>query len=257
MATIEENKIIKGIPAIVCKRGDSLKKPLVIMSHGFTNSKESYKSNGCLKCLAEAGYYAVAIDNRLHGDRPGPHFSTTIIESSGKVNLFLLRKAIKETADDVRLLIDELSLLEEIDKNNIAMIGISMGGFITYRSIVTDDRIKVGIPIISSPFWDDIPGDVPVNTDEKAETDWKILSETLQPSNYPDKFYPTSLLIQVGDIDKHYDITKVKEFYNKLTGYYHDSSEKLKLIVYPNTGHEFTQEMWAQALQWLKENFLL
>jgi dienelactone hydrolase len=253
MNIIEENKIVRGIPIILCKRGDDSKKPLVIMSHGFTGSKKDIKRKGWLRELAESGYYAVAIDNRLHGDRPGPDFTVSVIKSLGKIDLFVLRKAIKETSDDVKLLIDELSLLADVDRDKIAMIGISMGGFITYRSIVIDDRIKVGIPIISSPFWDDIPGDVLFQYDEKSKIELKALAEEYQPAGHMDRYYPTSLLMQVGDADKHYNLYKVKKFYNELKEYYSDCPEKIKLIIYPDTKHEFKQEMWEEALQWLKE----
>lgn len=155
---IVEKKNLQGIPVLVARKDDNEKKPLVILSHGFTLSKETYSEKGYLKELAELGYYAVAIDNRLHGDRPGPGFQECVIDASGKIRLEPLRLAIKETADDVKLLIDELSTLKEVDKERIAMIGVSMGGFATYRAIVTDHRIKVGAPIISSPYWDDIPG---------------------------------------------------------------------------------------------------
>lgn len=245
----EEKKTIRGIPAIISRRDDKSKKPLVILSHGFTQSKDTYSANGCLKELAELGYYAVAIDNRLHGDRPGPGFQAAVMNSSGEIDLLALRMAMKETADDVKLLIDDLSVLEEVDKERIAMIGVSMGGCITYRTVVTDNRIKVGIPIISSPFWDDIPGDVKVQKTSEAELE--ALYEKYQPSKHMDLFYPTALLIQVGEMDQHYNLNKVKRYYEEIANYYLDSPNKIKLIVYPDTKHEFTHIMWEQALQWL------
>lgn len=253
--TILEEKIIKNeIPIIVCKNEDKIKKPLVIMSHGFTGSKNDFERNGNLKHLAELGYYAVALDNRLHGDRPGPDFRSAILKSDGKIDLFLLRKAMKETADDVKLLIDELTLLEEVDETRIAIIGVSMGGFVTYRTIVIDDRIMVGIPLISSPYWDDIPGDVPILLEEEGKTELRSLSEYYQPSNHMDKYHPTALLMQVGDIDKHYDMNRINVFHHELNKYYIDSPGKLKLIIHPNTEHEFTHDMWQESLQWLKEH---
>ena len=250
---IEEKKMIQDIPTILCKSDDKRKKPLVILSHGFTQSKEIFSANGCLKDLAELGFLAVAIDNRLHGERPGPDFHTAVLNSSGEIDLLTLRMAMKETADDVKLLIDELSGLEEVEEERIAMLGVSMGGFITYRTIVTDHRIKVGIPIISSPFWDDIPGDVSVRKSSAIETGLASLSDQYQPSNHLDLFYPTALLIQVGDIDRHYNLNKVKRFYEELVCYYQNSPDKVKLIGYQDTGHEFKREMWEAALQWLKK----
>ena len=248
---IEEKKTIRDIPTIISRRNDNSKKPLVILSHGFTLSKETYSANGFLKELANLGYYAVSIDNRLHGDRPGPGFHEAVMNASGEIDLVALRRAMKETADDVKLLIDDLSVLEEVDEERIAMIGVSMGGFITYRTIVTDDRIKVGIPVISSPYWDDIPGDVTVR--KTSETELIALFDEYQPEKHMEMFYPTALLIQVGEMDQHYNLDKVKSFYEKLAYYYLDSPDRIKLIVYPDTKHELKYVMWEQALQWLKD----
>lgn len=250
MGIVEEKRIIKGIPVLICKTDEPCKKPLVIASHGFTGSKEYFKKKGYLKELAESGYYAVAIDNRLHGDRPGPGFRKIIISSLGKIDLLLLRKVIKETADDVKLLIDELSAIEEVLQDEIAMVGISMGGFVTHRAIVADDRIKAAVPIISSPYWDDIPGDISV----VANDDLKLYSKEYQPSEHLNKYFPTALLMQVGDQDKHYDVDKIKGFYKELKKFYPDSPDKLKLIIYPDTKHEVRQEMWEQSIKWLKDN---
>lgn len=53
----------------------------------------------------------------------------------------------------------------------------------------------------------------------------KSLSEKYQPSKHLERFYPTALLIQVGDKDKHYDINKIQSFYNSLKEYYRDSPD--------------------------------
>jgi len=255
MNIVEETKVLRGIPILTCQKADNSRKPLVIISHGFTRNKEFFKKKGFLRKLAEQGYYAVALDNRLHGERSGLNFKKIVINSFGKVDLFLLRKAIKETADDITQLIDELIVLEEIDEERIALLGISMGGFIAYRSVVIDARIKVAVPIISSPFWDDIPGDISVLHDEKRIDEFIRLSKEFQPSEYLDKFYPTAILMQVGDADQHYDIQKVQSFYEDLKETYRNSPDRLDLKIYSNTKHEFKPEMWKQTLLWL-EKFL-
>ncbi|HEX2946939.1 MAG TPA: alpha/beta fold hydrolase [Clostridia bacterium] len=252
MKTIYEKKIISGIPVITCRKADDALKPLVIMSHGFTGRKEMFREGRYMEKLAEMGYCAVAIDNRLHGDRPGPNFKSLAIRSFGKVDVQVVRKAIKETADDVKLLIDELSTEKGIDTGRIAVTGISMGGFMTYRAMVIDNRIKVGIPFISSPYWNDIPGDIPAAYDEAAKRELAEYSEEYQPANCPEKFGNRPLLIQIGDIDKHYDTNKVSAFYEKMKIQYADCQERLKLIIYPKTKHEFKKEMWDQAVEWLR-----
>lgn len=79
-------------------------------------------------------------------------------------------------------------------------------------------------------------------------------SEEYQPSKYIEQFYPTALLIQVGEKDQHYNLNKVKRFYEEVKQYYSDFPDRVKLIIYPDVGHEFKQEMWEEVLQWLNNN---
>jgi hypothetical protein len=109
------------------------------------------------------------------------------------------------------------------------------------------------MPIISSPYWDDIPGDVAIRKDINLASDLEELSEAYQPAKYIDRFYPTALLIQAGEIDQHYDISKLQNYYRELKQYYEAAPNRIKLIIYPDTKHEFKQEMWEQALRWLKD----
>jgi uncharacterized protein len=253
---IMENKTFIGdIPTLSRMKNDGNKKPLIILSHGFSGSKENFDQDGQLNELANNGYCAVAIDNKFHGDRHGPTFDTTILKPSGKIDLLILRKAIKETADDISILINELLKADYIDENRIAMIGVSMGGFITYRAMITDKRIKVGIPIISSPYWDDIPGEIPavVNQEENLEK-FISYSAEFQPAGHVTEFYPTAILMQIGENDPHYNVKKVKRFYESLRALYVNNPERLRLIVYENTKHEFNKQMWEQTLNWLRLN---
>jgi hypothetical protein len=58
--------------------------------------------------------------------------------------------------------------------------------------------------------------------------------------------------MQVGEDDVHFNLDKVKNFHKKLTFYYKNNPKALKLMVYQNTGHEFKNEMWEKALNWLE-----
>jgi dienelactone hydrolase len=252
MKLVEEKRLINDIPVLICKREDAAQKPLVILSHGFNGSKESFKDKGYLQNLAEKGYYVVALDNRLHGERPGPGLSPTIIGLSGNINLLNLRKTIKETADDIPVLIDELLKEPEVDKGRIAMIGVSMGGFITFKTIAIEPRITVGIPIISSPYWDDIPDGKAFATDPKTKTEVKLYAEAYHPVLDIAKFFPRAILMQIGKADQHFDVSKVIGFYQQLKEHYQKSPGNIRLIIYPDTQHEFTEEMWDESIRWLQ-----
>ena len=60
---------IRGIPFLSSCNLKNEKKPLVILCHGFTGKKEVFIRE--IEELSEIGYYAVAMDNSLHGKRKG------------------------------------------------------------------------------------------------------------------------------------------------------------------------------------------
>jgi alpha-beta hydrolase superfamily lysophospholipase len=64
---VTKNYLIAETPVLACfNKAENTLKPLVIFSHGFRGSKKDLKDK--LEMLARRGYYAVAIDNRGHGD---------------------------------------------------------------------------------------------------------------------------------------------------------------------------------------------
>lgn len=249
---MQVTRSINGIPVLEIYEDNEKDKPLVLVSHGFAGSKESMNEDGKMDELAKMGYYVVALDNRMHGERPGASFKVEAVKSMGKINLVMVRTAIKETADDVKRLVDFYSYEEQIDENRIGMIGVSMGGFVTYRAMTIEDRIKVAVPFISSPFWDDIPGDLPKELEIETEN-LEVYSNEYSPGNQVEKFYPCAIFGQVGDSDEHFKVERVQDFYGALEKYYEKTPDKLKLKVYPNVGHEVTDEMWKNGLEWFEE----
>ena len=79
---------VAGIPILSCFISDEAipSRPLVMLSHAFQSSKEFWQDK--MPSLAKAGYYAVALDNRGHGERKGPDFKSQVFEKDG-FNLYL------------------------------------------------------------------------------------------------------------------------------------------------------------------------
>ncbi len=248
-----ETQEIAGIPILSCYSSDEGigSRPLVILSHAFQSSKEFWQDK--MLSLARAGYYAVALDNRCHGDRKGPDFKSQVFETDG-FNLYEVRRLIKETADDIPRLIDHFSSHKRVDADRIGMVGVSMGGFIAFRAAVIDDRIGVAAPVIASPYFDEKPGDVPLVNRPEINRALDDYSQKFSPACYPDHFYPRAILIQVGGQDKHLDAGRVRQFYESLKSRYHQRPEKLEFILEENTGHQFTACMWRNATDWLNEH---
>ena len=240
-------KQVNEIPVLMSYCDDGRVKPLIIVCHGFSGQKEDFAPY--IKELASMGYFAVTLDNRLHGKRNGKKFDEIAIKE-GKLDTYVVRKAIKETADDIVSLLDTLLQNPQIDSSQIGITGVSMGGFITYRVTMIDKRIKAAAPIISSPFWDDIPGDTPAIMSDELKKDLRDFAECYNPGNHPDAFYPRPMLMQIGEIDRHMNTERVQHFSKTLKEIYQSDSSDVRLIVYPKTAHTFTNSMWKETVLW-------
>jgi hypothetical protein len=126
-----------------------------------------------------------------------------------------------------------------------------MGGFITFSALVLESRIRVAATVIASPYWDDVPEDMPVLKDAESIKALRDYSMRYNPARHGDRFHPRPLLIQLGADDTHFNQERVLEFYRDLEKYYRSSPDKLKLKVHEGTGHEFTPPMWEEVKIWL------
>ena len=248
-----ETDDVAGIPILSCYSSDEDigSRPLVILSHAFQSSKEFWQDK--MLSLARAGYYTVALDNRGHGERKGPDFQSIVFEIDG-FNLYEVRRLIKETADDVPILIDHFITHDNVNAERIGMIGLSIGGFVAFRALLIDNRIGVAAPVIASPYLDEKPRDVPLVNRPEINRALDDYSREFSPAYYPGHFYPRAVLIQVGGQDKHLDADRVRLFYEKLKPYYRRASAKLMFIQEENSGHEFSASMWRNVTEWFKEH---
>lgn len=238
-----------GVPFLFCSGMGDPPRPLVVVSHPFGASKAMWA--GQLAELAGLGYSAVALDNRGHGEREGPPFKAVALVDRN-VDVRAVRVLIKETADEIPRLLDTFLARGGIDAARIALVGVSMGGFITFRALATDSRIRVAATAIASPYWDDIPEDMPALTSPEAREALESYSREHSPAQHLDRFYPRALLIQIGQDDVHFNQQRVLEFHRELEPYYRAAPDKLKLVVHKGTRHEFTGSMWENVKAWLQ-----
>lgn len=239
----QEKTIIGEVPVLLSRPGGHERAPLILLSHGFSRSKEDWLEQ--LGQLTARGYFAVAMDNRFHGERTGPDFSSLLPE--GKPDLPRMLRAMLETADDMSLLIDHLCRDEAIDPERIAVAGASTGGFVGFAALVNDPRIKVAVSIIASPLWGDVP-----DLDAAARSELAGLFPALRSSRQRESIPPRALLLQIGAEDTQSDGTQIERFCEELRELY-DEPERVRLVVHPGVGHELTAEMWANAVVWLEK----
>jgi hypothetical protein len=246
----QEKLHVGGVPLLMSRPVGKRPAPLVLVSHGFTGRKEDFAEK--LDELAAKGCLAVAMDNRLHGERAGVGLASLMTD--GKVNLSALRRAMAATAADMSIVIDGLCDRGAVDPGKIALVGVSMGGFASFAALVDDPRVAVAAPIISSPYWGDIPADVPVDL-ATTGAELAAVAEN-EPATRMGSIPPRPLLMQIGAEDTHYDAARVVRFYEVLRPLYGGASERLRLIVHAGVAHELTDGMWANAVAWVEAHCL-
>jgi fermentation-respiration switch protein FrsA (DUF1100 family) len=247
----------------------------VIVLHGTGDSKEGMEP--LLEALAARGFLAVAIDGRYHGERAaGPNaYPQAILRAyrTGQEHPFLY-----DTVWDAMRLVDYLETRSDVDRARIGLMGISKGGMETYLAAAVDPRIAAAVPVIGvqSFAW------------ALANNAWQARVETIFPAvagaardgltsvdrDFVQDFYdrvvpgiydefdapamlpliaPRPLLVVNGDSDPLTPLPGVEESAKAAESAYRRAAapEKFRLLVQPDTGHEFPPTAQRTALDWL------
>jgi cephalosporin-C deacetylase-like acetyl esterase len=72
------------------------------------------------------------------------------------IDVYQVRRLVKETADDIPIIIDHFEANKQVDAQRIGMLGVSMGGYVAFRALIIEERIGVAMPIIASPNWKEL-----------------------------------------------------------------------------------------------------
>ncbi len=245
---IKEVLWIHDIPLLQFYKEEISNAPIIIFSHGFTNSKEYFKDE--MEIYANLGFFVISIDNRGHGERKDIKFNEYVWDN-GKLNILKIRQLINNTAFDIQKVINYYKRDPRINLERIAMIGVSMGGFITYRTVTIDDRINPAICLISSPEYYDFPKDAPLIDDLKSKKALYEFSQKNSPINFMEKYYNKNILIQIGENDTHLEKKKVYQFVEEIEN--KNQNGKIELIEYKNLSHEVTDEMYKKTREWINQ----
>jgi dienelactone hydrolase len=253
------------------------RRPVVIALHGTGGSKASMFSL-CHK-LAEAGFIAVAIDGRYHGERKTgkghADYDDAIVRAwhgSGEHPFYY------DTVWDVMRLVDYLATRDDVDANRTGLIGISKGGIETYLAAAVDPRIAVAVPCIGveSFRWalDNNDWQGRIGTIQNAfDTIAKENGVTMPDSAFVQKFYdrvvpgiysefdgpqmltliaPRPLLVINSDSDNHTPLPGVIECTNAAQKIYAAdlATDRFAVIIQKNTGHQVKPESERAAIEW-------
>jgi hypothetical protein len=165
-------KDMKDVPGIVMLPGGGVAK------EGFTTRATE---------LANSGYAVLVIDQRGLGETGGPYPSLEDdyqLFASGKESIQHLGVYDALAASDV------LRNIKNVDKNNIAIIGESMGGRYAIIATALDKKLKGVIAISSSGFH--------IKNDSNPYTPYLL---SIDPDNYISSISPRPVLMLQGDND--------------------------------------------------------
>ena len=154
--------------------------------------------------------------------------------------------------DDMRT-VDYLITRPEVDKNRIACVGLSVGGFRACHLTALDERIKAGVVV---GWMTSFP------TQLARKIKYTIGHTMLVPGlyrhmDYPDvaaMAIPRPLLVINGAKDTLFEPEGVRTCFDKLNACYKKAgvSDRISTRLY-DTPHEFNAEMQAEAWAWLRK----
>lgn len=246
------------VPAYAYYHKGNRAMPVVIFMHGIRGSKEGDEQR--LRDLAAKGYFVLAIDAHLHGERKIPGMlgpQSNLSDSGGEdYSIWIHQSSVSHTARDVSKIIDALSARSEVDASRVAVMGISMGSSTCMVVAWREPRVSVVVALIGAvDFWYDMTKTAP-GPDQDAKR--KALSPrvrqlvgSLNPQDHKAAIASKALFLANGARDKGIDIGSIKRFVKDLQPSYKDHPDRLKLLEEPEKGHSVTDRMWTEGTEFL------
>jgi len=245
--------VIGGIRLFLFGFKEAPAAPFVFVTHG-RGGKAEHIFDYC-RDLVKAGLAAIAIEQRNHGERL---LDPAANEGWSRHHAADLYANFLGTAMDISLLLDFIPARLGIPIERVGMTGISLGGHATLMAMRLDARITAGAAIIGGGDYrrlmalraaeNQCP---PEQFGDYFNADLEKTVLQYDPINYPEVFADRPLLMLNGGADRLVQPECNERFARALRSHYRHP-ERLKLSIYPETGHETPPAMMAEAVAWLK-----
>jgi dienelactone hydrolase len=256
------------------------RRPALVALHGTGGNKDSGEIADLALKAARAGFIAVAIDGRFHGERTkagtgAAEYNQAIATAfkTGATHPFYF-----DTAWDVMRLIDYLGTRQDVDAARIGLTGISKGGIETYFTAAADPRVAVAVPYIGvqsfkwaldNGQWRARIATIQAAFDEAAASAGKSSGSV----DFVRAFYarvapgidgrfdgpamltaiaPRPLLVINGDSDANTPIAGVRLAVAAARPAYEaaNAADKLQLVIQENTPHRVNPESIDAGIAW-------
>jgi hypothetical protein len=252
MKLILENRLIHGIPLLECYTLPTdlttehiYKKPLLFFNHGLGSCKEENYS--LIIELANHGFYVIAMDAYLHGER----LEEPLISGSQESITKEVFNIVRRTSRDITYLFKH-HYMEHF--TSFSVMGISLGGMVAFYTATISENVKGIIPIIGTPSF------VKLAKHEAKRNGFTFNDDAYldelhvdDPMNHLDHFEKVKLLMIIGTEDEVVPDKWTKQFYELLVN--RGINSEAKLLEY-EVGHLVTDKMIKDLLAWCVDNLL-
>jgi fermentation-respiration switch protein FrsA (DUF1100 family) len=222
--TLELEADRERVPAILLvPDGERESRPAALLLHGFTSRKERM-AEGIGRALLARGIATLSIDLPLHGAREGS------IDDISLRNPLQLIGAWRLALSEVRLSLDYLTQLAVVDGRRLALVGYSLGSFLSVIAAADDDRVRA--MVLASG------GDLPERTPFAA-----LVRAAADPLRSVRKFAGRPLLMVNGRYDRAVTSAQAERLY--------EAAREPKEIHWYNGGHWPPSQAIDYATDWL------
>ena len=242
--TLTHEVVADGLPGLSVARADLADDaPLAFVLHGLGSHKERMLTG--LYDLARAGLRAVALDLRLHGERPGADTRDERLQTDffGATTEIILG-----TVADVTSALDYYAA--KFGPVRAGIHGISLGGYVTFAALLAEPRLQAAAVALGSPDWLAPLRAYGLGPGHPAY-DFAATQSPLEVA--ADVYPPRPLLMLHGTEDTTVLPEGVIALESRLRPVYADFPERLSLVLYPELGHSYTDEMQARSVAWLAD----
>lgn len=242
------------------------KVPVVLGMHGHSSSKDNVFGSdpsthqNVMALLTSNGYAVMAIDSYFNGERKGTGPAGTAEMqnrsvdqelSQFKINLWFGRSLWGMQLRDEQIALDYLETRPEIDATRIGAEGMSMGSTRAWWLAALDERVKTVVGIACFTRYKEL-------IEQRELSAHGIYYFVPGMLNHFDTeavmglIAPRPFLVLTGDSDKGSPLSGMHTLEKKLDTVYslYKENDNFKSIIYPNTGHVFTDEMKIEMLRW-------
>jgi uncharacterized protein len=148
--TVEIATPRETVPGILLRPSGSTPRPGALLLHGLSSSKERM-SDSIGRALAERGIASLAIDLPLHGEREGH------VSDLSPMRPFAIISHWKLAISDATAAVDFLASHPAIDPTRLAIVGYSLGAFLSIEIASAHERIDSVVLAAGGDLPDDLP----------------------------------------------------------------------------------------------------